>query len=239
MDDPRRYQVKPRRALLDPRTKLALLVALAAFVLGGMGGERLEVFRMLLSLGPFALLIVDGARARGLSLLALLAACHLYNAFAFTGKGGAPEAVLLLVASLFTRLLPCIAMASYLMRTTSTSEFIAAAERIHLPKELTIPLSVVFRFFPTIRENAANISNAMRMRGASGENVAKAVEYRLVPLVECTTRTADDLAASALVRGLGGPAARTSIAAIGFRASDAIAAGAVIAFLGISLALSA
>ena len=167
-------------------------------------------------------------------MLAVLVACNAYALLLFTGTGGAGELLLALISNIATRLIPCAAMASYAMRTTTVSEFIAAMERMHMPAQLTIPLSVMFRFFPTIRENAANIHEAMRMRGASSANVSKLIEYQLVPLVECTTRASDDLAASALVRGLGGPMRRTNIAAIGFHAADTIIAAVIVVAVVIS-----
>ena len=41
----------------------------------------------------------------------------------------------------------------------------AAMERLRLPQKITIPLSVMFRFFPTVVEEYGAIGDAMRMRG--------------------------------------------------------------------------
>ena len=41
-------------------------------------------------------------------------------------------------------------MAAYAVKTTTVSELISGMERIHMPKEVTIPLTVMFRFFPII-----------------------------------------------------------------------------------------
>ena len=233
------FRLRQRKALLDPRTKLALLVVLAAFCLGGAGGERLAPFRALMSLLPFVLLLVDGKRAYGLVLLAVLLICNAYGMFVFTGEGGAVEGIATVITSVATRLIPCMALSAYAMGSTSVSEFSAAMGRLRVPKEITIPMSVMFRFFPTIRENAANIQQAMAMRGIRGANVGKFIEYRVVPLVECTTRSADDLGASALIRGLGGPVHRTDIARIGFGAGDATVLLAVAACLLLSLVVTA
>ena len=48
-----------RRSFLDPRTKLALTATLALFVLGGLGGERMEPVKTVLSALPFLLLLVE------------------------------------------------------------------------------------------------------------------------------------------------------------------------------------
>ncbi|MFQ8813359.1 MAG: MptD family putative ECF transporter S component [Gallintestinimicrobium sp.] len=53
----------------------------------------------------------------------------------------------------FGRLMLPIFMAGILlMKTTSVSEFMLSFERMHLPSKLIIPLSVMFRFIPTISE---------------------------------------------------------------------------------------
>ncbi|WP_205739245.1 ATP-binding cassette domain-containing protein [Halocella sp. SP3-1] len=55
-------------------------------------------------------------------------------------------------------------MGYYLISTTTVSEFIASMEHMHVPQKIIIPMAVMFRFFPTIGEEARSISNAMRMR---------------------------------------------------------------------------
>ena len=56
-------------------------------------------------------------------------------------------------------------MGYYLVSTTTVSEFVAAMERMHIPQKIVIPVSVVFRFFPTVKEEYAAIRDAMKMRG--------------------------------------------------------------------------
>ena len=46
-----------RRGFIDPRTKLALILILALFVMGGLGGEQKQPMKMIRSALPFALLI--------------------------------------------------------------------------------------------------------------------------------------------------------------------------------------
>lgn len=233
------WQLTLRKALLDPRTKLALLILLAVFCLGGAGGTRLELFRAALGLLPFILMIIDCRRTYGAVLFVVLLACSVYTFFLFSGQGGVLESILVLLSAICARLIPCLALASYAMATTTVSQFIASMERLHCPDALTIPLSVMFRFFPAISENARAIGEAMHMRGISARTPGKYVEYRLVPLVECTTRSADDLASCALIRGLGAPVPRTDIAAIEFGAGDVAVALYAVGALIVSLVVSA
>ena len=48
-----------RRGFIDPRTKLALVLILALFVMGGLGGEQMQPLKMILSALPFALLLAE------------------------------------------------------------------------------------------------------------------------------------------------------------------------------------
>ena len=129
---------------------------------------------------------------------------------------------MMILILLISRFLPAFLMGSYVIRTTKVSEFKAAMERMHAPDELTIPMCVMFRFFPTVREENASIRAAMKMRGIGfgGGKASRMVEYRMVPMLACSAKIGDELSASALTRGLGISRKRTNICHIGFGAAD-------------------
>lgn len=63
-----------RRGFLDPRTKLALVLVLALFVMGGLGGEQLKGIKTILSVLPFLLLLIERQWkrfARGIVMLVI------------------------------------------------------------------------------------------------------------------------------------------------------------------------
>ena len=65
---------KARRGFLDPRTKLALVLLLALFVMGGLGGDSLRPVKTVLSALPFVLLLAERQLkrfARGMVMLAV------------------------------------------------------------------------------------------------------------------------------------------------------------------------
>ena len=62
-----------RRGFLDPRTKLALVLILALFVMGGLGGEALRPVKTVLSALPFLLLLIERQWARFLRGMLMLA----------------------------------------------------------------------------------------------------------------------------------------------------------------------
>ena len=131
----------------------------------------------------------------------------------------------LFCGGILTRFAVTVVMGEYLIATTSVSEFISAMERLHMPQAITIPMSVMFRLFPTIGTEWRSIRRAMRMRGIhlGGGKGTQVLEYQLVPMMTSTVRIGEELSASALTRGLGAPTRRTNICRIGFRLQDAAA----------------
>ena len=219
-----------RRSFLDPRTKLALTATLALFVLGGLGGERMEPVKTVLSALPFLLLLVEREWKRffrgclmlgiGYGLLSLMP--HLPRALGFFA---------LMCGGILTRFVVTVVMGEYLVASTSVSEFISGMERLRMPAAVTIPMSVMFRLFPTIGAEWKSIRRAMGMRGIAfgGGRAGEMLEYRLVPMMTSSVRIGEELSASALTRGLGGPVKRTNICRIGFRAQDWILLGLCLA----------
>jgi energy-coupling factor transport system permease protein len=118
--------------------------------------------------------------------------------------------------------MPGIMTGMYVVSTTTVSEFIAAMERMHVSQKITIPLAVMFRFFPTVVEEAGSINKAMAMRDIKfgGKKALKMIEYRLIPMMTCSVKIGQELSAASLTRGLGGPDKRTNICKIGFGCCD-------------------
>lgn len=48
-----------RRGFLDPRTKFALVLVLAVLVMGGLGGSQMKPVKVILSVLPFLLLLIE------------------------------------------------------------------------------------------------------------------------------------------------------------------------------------
>ena len=130
-----------------------------------------------------------------------------------------PESIKILLMGLrvFRMFIPVMMVFAIIIKTTRVSEFLAAFEKMHIPEEITIPFSVMFRFFPTIGEEWDNIQNAMKFRGfaLTLKNLitrpAFIYECSIVPLLSNTVIIADELSAASLCRGLGADTKRTSI----------------------------
>jgi energy-coupling factor transport system permease protein len=210
------------RAFLDPRTKLFLLVTLPTFLMGGAGGPEMAPFLFIFPLLPFVLLVISGNFRIAAMGIVLLNGTRLLWFFAAPHLRGGLYILFYIFYGVILELCPCALMGIYAIKTTKVSEFISGMERLRIPQLITIPTSVMFRFFPTVGEEAAAINDAMQMRGIHlGRNgLSRMVEYRLIPIIMCSLRIGDELSAAALTRGLGAPVKRTSICRIGLQAQD-------------------
>ncbi|MCR4735048.1 MAG: energy-coupling factor transporter transmembrane protein EcfT [Treponema sp.] len=213
-----------KKSLVDPRTKMLLLIYVSVFVLGNAGASYANEFRFFLNYIPLFLLLISGRLKTFIKGFLLYAAGYLLQIFAAPHLHGIAGFLLLAVMGIALRFLPGILTGMYVVSTTTVSEFICAMEKMHVPYQVTIPLSVMFRFFPTVVEESASINKAMAMRDIKfgGKKAFKMIEYRLIPMMTCSVKIGQELSAASLTRGLGGPDKRTNICKIGFSWADYI-----------------
>ena len=210
---------------LDPRTKLILLLTVTTLMFSTSNEGIMNFVKPVLSLIPFVLILSERRFKTAGKYLLLYLACFALERIALTTLSNLLSFVVLAMTSIMTRFAPGIMTGAWLLSSTSVSEFIGSMERMHLTEKIVIPLSVIFRFFPTISEEYQAISDAMKMRGIrfGGKNPFLMVEYRLVPLMVSVVKIGDELSAAALTRGLGAPVKRTNVCQIGFHVQDMIA----------------
>lgn len=230
--------IENRGIVLDPRTKLLLLLAMSVFVLGGLGGERFSIAVHILCAAPLLLLLTAKKIKAAVLYTGLYSVMYGAVYFLMPGASGIVYFLILGTAGIITRFMPSIMMGVYVVSTTTVSEFTAAMLRMRMSEKLIIPLSVMFRFFPTVADEFVSINEAMRMRGVAfgGKNAGKMLEYRIVPLLTCTTKIGEELSAAALTRGLGGSVRRTNVCEIGFHIQDFVVITAcIVPFIYIAL----
>lgn len=216
---------KRKGMLLDPRTKLILLLTMTTLMFSTSNEDIMNFIKPVLSLIPFGLILSERRYITAGKYLILYFTCFTLERIALTWLSGMLSFIVLAVTSIMTRFTPGIMTGAYLISSTSVSEFIGAMERMHITEKIVIPLSVIFRFFPTISEEYQAIRDAMKMRGIrfDGKNPYLLVEYQLVPLIVSVVKIGDELSAAALTRGLGAPVKRTNMCQIGFHIQDIIA----------------
>jgi len=210
---------------LDPRTKLFMIFIVSFVVLVSAITPLEWGIRIAITAVPVLLLILEGRYKSALSF-ALLYGVALYLLFNLISSESTGVLSMLLIGycAIVAQFMPAMLMACYAFSTTKIGEFITAMRKMHIPECITIPLSVVIRFFPTIKEEYSYIRDAMKMRGISfGKgSVIKMVEYRLIPLLFSCLSIGDELSQSAVTRGLGAPVKRTSVIELKLRALDYI-----------------
>jgi hypothetical protein len=208
---------------LDPRTKIFLMIIVTTIMTAGSSVGIMYYIRFATLILPLLLLSIDKKWNIVCRLLITYSILFVLELKIFPILSGLGFFILGALIGIYIRILPGFIMGYYFISTTTVSEFIAAMERIHLSDKIIIPLSVVFRFFPTIKEEYSYIKDAMRMRGINlcGDPV-KMLEYRLVPLMISITKIGEKLSASALIRGLDSSGKRTNICKIGFKLLDVL-----------------
>lgn len=207
---------------LDPRTKIFMLITITSLLLSTGNTGVMNIIKPILSAIPFLLLISEKQFRVAIKYIILYSLCFIVERIAIYLTSGIVSFGLLALCSIMTRFAPGIMMASFLLSLTSVSEFIAAMKKMNIPENIIIPLSVVFRFFPTIREEYEAINDAMKMRQIrfGKKNILSIIEYRLIPLIFSVVKIGEELSAAALTRGLGAPVKRTNVCRIGFHIQD-------------------
>ncbi|WP_052450452.1 energy-coupling factor transporter transmembrane component T [Actinomyces polynesiensis] len=229
--------VRVRLLRLDPRTKLLVLVVVNAITLRSSPTAVVLAAAVLVAA---LLLTVTSSWALRPYLLTFggTLACFLLLPLLWHSTASAFIAA---AAFWFSRFTVSLGMAGYVVSTTGASEMAAALRGLHVPQTIVIPFTVMLRFIPTVGAEVHAISDAMRLRrvfpGAFGliSHPARATQYLMVPLLASTTRLADDLSASALVRGLGAIPRPTSIVRLGLGTGDLVALLATAALIALRL----
>lgn len=208
---------------IDPRTKIFLTVTVSTIMVAGGTGGIMTFIRPCLMALPMCLLVLSKRWKSAVKFSIVYAVLFLSELTVLPLLTGTWNFILGAAVGIYTHMLPGFIMGYYLIESTTVSEFVAAMERVHIPQKIVIPLSVVFRFFPTIGEEYAAIGDAMKMRGISSlRNPIKMLEYRVVPLMISVANIGEELSAAALTRGLGAPEKRTNICNIGFGVLDIV-----------------
>lgn len=218
------FRVSGERSPLDPRVGLLAILTVSAVMIGGSITGIDFWLRLVCCALPFVGLLVLKRWRFAAVYAALYIFAFLMEGAAFQLTSGIVNMVVMILGGLISRFFAPIVMGYCIMQSTTVAEFIAAMERMHVPSAITIPLSVMFRFFPTIAEENASITEAMRMRQVAGlkSGLMTRIEYELVPVMMSAVRIADELSKAALTKGLGADVRRTHICEVGFRVRDCI-----------------
>ncbi len=215
---------KAKQLYLDPRTKIVLCLVVSFIMLDSTTSPVVNALQIALAALPLIFLLMLGKHKMAVYYVCAYAFASLVPALLVPYLPAIINLLFTGMIALMTQILPGMMMAYFLLASTSVSEFVTAMDRMHVPKSISVPMSVLFRFFPTIVEEYGHVRDAMRMREVGNLRQPMAMlEYRMVPFMTSIVSIGNDLAASALTRGLSAPVRRTNVCPIGFTWRDGLA----------------
>ena len=207
--------------VLDPRTKIFLVLAMGASIT-----ILVPIYVEILSAALLAFLFVMNRQVKS--------AIKLMTVFLFlAGLTYLPQdipgvtSIVMPVGFMVRRFMMPIVAGNYLISSTPVGLLMNALEKLKLPFSVVITIAVMFRFFPTLKEEYGHIKNAMKMRGI-GLNAVTVIskpiltlEYMMVPLLSSASRIGDELAAAGHTKGVDAPAKKVRYKTSRFTAADA------------------
>ena len=109
---------------------------------------------------------------------------------------------------------------SFFIKTSDVGSVISSMDKIKLPRSVSIPIAVMFRFFPSFREESRNIKLAMRIRGITFKNPISYIEYVIVPLLVISSNISDDIAKAAETKCIENPVKKTRYISVKIKIID-------------------
>ena len=206
----------------DPRTKLALLLLC---VLSTMFAPTL-IYELVLVCLIAVFSLLSGKFLHAFLGIVIYGMIYGITLLSISELSGTWQAVFAAFFGLVNKVYPCGFMAGLMIKTTKTGELMAAFYEIHMPDRFVIPLAVMMRYLPVVKEDWNYIRDAMRMRGISlsVKNIClrpmAVAECLYVPLMMAASNTADELSIAAVTRGIENPNPRTSLTEIRFSRRD-------------------
>lgn len=194
-----------QKLILDPRTKIFLVLAMGVSIT-----ILVPIYVEILSAALLAFLFAANGQLK--SALKLMVFFLFLAALTYLPKDlPGVSTIVLPVGFMIRRFMMPIVAGKYLIDSTPVGLLMNALEKLKLPSSLVITVAVMFRFFPTLKEEAAHIKNAMKMRGI-GLNAVNVIckplltlEYVMVPLLSSASRIGDELAAAGHTKGVDAP----------------------------------
>lgn len=206
----------------DPRTKILLLII--SMIIATTAPSLSYECVLILFIAIVGLLC--GKFRYSLIGTVVFMALYLFTTFYLENTTGAIYTMFTAWLSLVFKVYPCGMLAGIAVSTTRVNEFLSAMNKAHISKKVVIPLAVMLRYIPTIREDWHFIKDAMRLRDVSPSlkgflrHPGMTIECLYSPLLMAASKAADELAIASVTRGIENPHARTCLVQIRFRVQD-------------------
>lgn len=186
-----------------PITKLVVLVALGMSILSPMSFKTLkfytvnDIFNLLIVVTFSVFYALNGFIKQGLkTFLTYFILININYIFNLKSNNCVLNMFFTLIVIVKFFFLPFMA-GKFLIRTSDVGSILTSMDKIKIPKVVSIPIAVMFRFFPSFKEERRNIKLAMRIRGVTPKNPLKYLEYVAIPIITISLNIADDISKSA------------------------------------------
>ncbi len=232
---------KAKPSFLDPRTKILLVVTVSGLLVQcGLSAAGLIENGVLLCI-PLLFYVAAGRYRKAICHGCLYAVCLGLLAFMLPELSGGVAIFLSSVCALFLKLMPGISFGFFLICTIEASDLIAALDRMHLPKGFNWTVSMVMRFFPTVKEELSATWDGVRLRGHTIGycflHPVSALVDVFVPLIVSVVNIGDELLMATLTKGFDIHAKRTSISVPKLKVQDIVLMALCCAGWGIQISM--
>lgn len=218
----------PKTAVFDVRTLLFLDILIMVFMLiSGKPEVTLSSFIV-----AAAVPVITGLYGALVCYAILFAVFFSYYQLIFHLKlpvvHSAFFSVIGILAFIVQRIIPFMLLGTVIQKQKNISEITTALERMHLPKGIILSIAVMFRYFPSIKDDLFIIIDAMKLKGLYTSKRAalihpiRTMEFVLVPMLFKSLKTAEELSCAALVKGIENTGHKTSYFDVRLRAVDIV-----------------
>lgn len=209
---------------VHPCTKIALLF-LCIVISALLTSIKAELCFVLL----IALLgLLNGRPALAFKGFALYLGIYLLTILALRAGSPAVKSMMMPFLGLVHKVYPACFLSGIIIQSTKIGEFLSAMSRANVSQKISIPLAVMLRYAPTIKEDWACIKDSMTLRGLSPSllgflrHPGRTVECIYVPMIISASKAADELTIASVTRGIESQVKRTSIIELHFGLKDVL-----------------
>lgn len=218
---------------LDVRVKLILIVLSATFA--SLNTNIIAESLMMTAVTVLLSLCTKAVRWRPLLVYAIFLSVQYY---VFPVSLRAVVFLLSIFVVNVRNFLPTALCIMLLYETTTVSQLMSALTKMHIGRQLTVTLAVVMRYIPCLGEELSAIRDALAVRNITAgmtspfRRAAAKAEAFCIPLIISSVRTANDLSAAAVTRGIDEPCMPSCRSATHFGVPDIIVLSAILFAVG-------
>ena len=145
-----------------------------------------------------------------------------------------------IVAFIVQPIIPFMLLGTVIKKQKNISEITMALERMRLPRGIILSIAVMFRYFPSIKDDFFIIIDSMKLKGlytskrSAMLHPIRTMEFIIVPMLFKSLKTAEELSCAALVKGIENTGKKTSYFDVRIRSVDLIFSFAALAILAAS-----